>query len=133
MTIDPRLGDDLRAWELALARRDDSGIDGGLEALVDEAFTEVGVSGRTYDRAAILPLLHARSHAEISIDDFSAVPLSTDVVLVRYRMTAIDRGSASVEALRSSVWVRRAGRWRIRFHQGTARPPGRGSDPPQPA
>jgi glyoxylase I family protein len=132
MTIDEQLRRDLLAWELALARRDASKIEGGLGALVDEAFTEVGVSGRTYDRTAILPLLHAPSVAEISIDDFSAVPLATDVVLVTYRMTAIERGSATVVALRSSVWVRRAGRWRIRFHQGTARPPGRGSGP-QPA
>ena len=55
----------------------------------------------------------------MTIEAFTAAPLSGHVVLVTYRSIARAPGVPARHALRSSVWVRRDGRWLIRFHQGT--------------
>jgi ribonuclease HI len=108
----------LLAFELALARRDASAVPGGLADLIDDEFEEVGASGRHWDREAVLALLADSSPADVAIDTFDATPLSRTVVLVTYWSVA--RGpDAPAPAWRSSVWVRRGDRWRLRFHQGT--------------
>src|SRR5262249_1625330 len=46
--------------------------------------------------------------------------LTEDVALVRYRTTRHDdTGQHDSISLRSSVWVRRANRWQMLFHQAT--------------
>jgi len=50
------------------------------------------------------------------VDDFEIELLATEVVLATYRMPPPHA------SLRSSIWVRRNGRWVMRFHQGTRRP-----------
>jgi hypothetical protein len=108
----------LLAFELALARRDASAVPGGLVGLIDDEFEEVGASGRRWDRAAVVALLAVSSPADVAIDAFDATRLSRIVVLVTYRSVARGPG-APAPAWRSSVWVRRGDRWRLRFHQGT--------------
>jgi hypothetical protein len=56
----------------------------------------------------------ATKGAAVTIDDFDVAPLADGVRLVTYRATAGGRRS-----MRASIWVRRRGRWRLRFHQGT--------------
>jgi glyoxylase I family protein len=55
----------------------------------------------------------------VTIEAFTAAPLSGHVVLVTYRSIALAPGVPARHAWRSSVWVRRDGRWRIRLHHGT--------------
>jgi ribonuclease HI len=108
----------LLAFELALARLDASPVPGGLADHIDDEFEEVGASGRRWDREAVLVLLAVSSPADVAIDAFDATPLSRTVALVTYRSVA--RGpDAPAPTWRSSVWVRRGDRWRLRFHQGT--------------
>jgi hypothetical protein len=114
----PRSPEQPLAFELALARRDASAVPGGLADLIDDEFEEVGASGRRWDRAAVVALLAVSSPADVVIDTFDATPLSRTVVLVTYRSVARGPG-APAPAWRSSVWVRRRDRWRLRFHQGT--------------
>jgi hypothetical protein len=109
----------LLAFELALARRDASAVPGGLADLIDDEFEEVGASGRRWDREAIVALLAVSSPADVAIDVFDATRLSRTVVLVTYRSIARDPDTPARQAWRSSVWVRRGDRWRLRFHQGT--------------
>ncbi|HSK53551.1 MAG TPA: DUF4440 domain-containing protein [Clostridia bacterium] len=112
---DPAAADpDFRGLELALAQRRPSAVAGGFEALIDEAFVEFGASGRLWDRPAVLALLAEPPRVEVMIDRDEVVRLADDVRLVTYRATLNGRRS-----LRSSIWVRRDGRWRLRFHQGT--------------
>lgn len=117
---DVSLVDVLVGFERALARRDGEGIEGGLGSLIDDAFVEFGTSGRTWDRDAILELLASAPTGVVTIDDVRVHVLAADVVLVTYRTHGIEPGGREHHAARSSVWIRREGRWRLRFHQGTA-------------
>jgi len=107
--------DELLRLESALASRDPAGVEGGLMSLIAEDFVEFGKSGRVWTARSIRDLLEIPVTASISIEDFEVAELGNCVVLATYLMP----GSPSVN--RSSIWVRRRGRWLIRFHQGTPR------------
>jgi ribonuclease HI len=84
-----------------------------VHELLHAEFVEHGASGRVWDRAAVAEALAASAEVSGEATDFVPVALSRDVVLLTYRILG-PSGS-----LRSSVWVRDAGQWRLRFHQGT--------------
>jgi len=65
--------------------------------------------------ASIRDVIEAPPGEPVSIDHFAVDELADGVVLATYLI----RGEPSVN--RSSIWVRRDGRWVIRFHQGTPR------------
>ncbi len=106
---------ELLALEAALARRDPSGLPDGLSALVADDFLEFGRSGRAYDAASIRQLLAADEPSDLPFEpvSFTVDLLAPDVALVTYSIGT--RGRTN----RASIWVRRDGRWLIRFHQGT--------------
>ncbi len=113
--------DDLRdtLWRLerALASADPTGIDGGLPGLLADGFLEFGASGRTWDEASMRQTLAgATPTAPEDLEDFVVEALAPDVALVTYRL------GPPRPSNRSSVWVRRDCRWRVRFHQGTLQP-----------
>jgi glyoxylase I family protein len=110
---EPAVRDLLLRFEAALAARDPQEIPGGLMTLIADDFHEVGRSGRTWTRESIRDLLEGPRVDPVSIDAFDAIDLADDIVLVTYRTPATKR---------SSIWVRRDGRWQIRFHQGTPVP-----------
>lgn len=82
--------------------------------LLHPSFTEVGASGRTYDRDEILGVL-APIPGGVDASDIVADEIAPGVVLLRY--TAQD--GAGERAERSSIWVRERGQWLLRHHQGT--------------
>ena len=118
MTAD-RLADELLRYETALARRDPTGLPGGLAGLLDDEFVEIGASGRTWDREATVAALVVDVAAEVTVEAFVCERLGGEVALATYDAAVIDAGGRTRRSRRSSVWVRRAGGWRIRFHQGT--------------
>jgi ribonuclease HI len=122
------IADRLQVLELALARRDETAIPGGLGTLIDDEFLEIGASGRRWDRAAILDLLGVAPAEDVAIERFAAAPIAANAVLVTYRSVARRPGLPARSAWRSSIWIRGGADWRIRFHQGT---PAIG-DPPAP-
>jgi hypothetical protein len=89
-----------------------------LEDLLADEFVELGSSGRTYDKRGIIASLAQESPVEVSIRDFRVCELGPAVALATYRARA-ERAGEVLFSHRSSIWVRRRGRWRIRFHQGT--------------
>lgn len=86
-------------------------------ALLDPGFREFGASGRVWDRDSILDMMSAETAPPPSADGLAATRLGPDAILVTYRTRGATR-----TALRSSVWLRRQGRWRLYFHQGTPQP-----------
>jgi len=92
-----------------------------LEQLLHRDFHEVGRSGSSYDRPAIIGFL-SRQETSPSVvsDDFSLVRLAADAMLLTYR-SAHRRPDGRLErhTLRSPVWVQAEGRWQLRYHQGT--------------
>jgi uncharacterized protein YhfF/GNAT superfamily N-acetyltransferase len=110
----------LLALELALARRDEAGIPGGYEAVLAPDFLEIGSSGRRWTRAEILDALHAEPpNPLIVIESFDLAQLGSDVLLATYDALAMDSDGGPVRRRRSSTWIRRDGRWQLRFNQGT--------------
>ncbi|ATG52787.1 DUF4440 domain-containing protein [Brachybacterium vulturis] len=80
--------------------------------LLHPAFSEVGASGRRFDRDEILA--HLAPLTDVDAEEFVADEIAPGVVLLRYLTTGPD-GTAE----RTSVWVRENGRWLLRHHQGT--------------
>lgn len=97
-----------------------------LECTLAADFCEFGSSGRVFTKVEIIDALTSSSGAgesEISMSDFKVRLGSPEWALVTYRATRLDRVTgASIESLRSSVWMLRDDRWQIFFHQGTRVP-----------
>jgi hypothetical protein len=104
------LRDELVRYESALAARDPDGVEGGLMSLIADDFVEFGRSGAIWTRESIRASLEGPMRSPVPMERFEVARLADDVALVTYR---------GANANRSSVWVRRDGRWRLRFHQGT--------------
>lgn len=87
-----------------------------VEALLDPEFTEVGRSGRRWDRQAILAMLATESphHAPPTTSDLRGVRLADNVVHLTY--TSERDGQLTH---RSSVWRRSDDSRRVYYHQGT--------------
>ena len=114
--------DDLRDELLALERRllDPAARAAAAAELLADDYVEHGRSGTEYGRAEALAAVAApASAAAPEIADPAVRSLAPDVALVTYRSIDPGRGPAR----RVSVWVRRAGRWQVVFHQGTAAGP----------
>jgi glyoxylase I family protein len=114
MTDEQALAATLYRLELALASADPAGIDGGLATLIADDFTEFGASGRTWSAPEIRVALDREAATDPpELLDFRVAELAPGVVLATYRL------GPPRPSRRSSVWVRRDGRWQVRFHQGT--------------
>ncbi len=83
-------------------------------------FVEFASAGRMYDRAALVAELLGKETPSIQVEDFTVRQLAPTVALVTYR-SVIDRGADNPPAiaLRSSIWCRDNGRWRMTFHHWT--------------
>jgi len=91
-----------------------------IEELLAADFVEFGSSGRVLTRAATLEMLSTESDFQVKAEDFACRMLPEHVALVTYRSVPGDPNSGEqVEALRSSIWVNRRGKWKMHFHQGT--------------
>ncbi|GAB3579298.1 ribonuclease HI family protein [Leifsonia lichenia] len=86
-----------------------------VAALLHADFEEIGRSGRLWGRDAIVQEIGADDGAAAaSLEVLGTEALSPEIMLLTAR-TVDARGSS----LRSSLWQRVNGRWRLRFHQGT--------------
>jgi len=113
---DNALEAELHRLESALARRDPALLDGDAAALAEliaDDFLEFGASGRTWTAAETRASLATEPPRDVPMEDFAVSRLGVGVALVTYR------SRDPRHARRSSIWVRRRGRWVMRFHQGT--------------
>lgn len=86
-----------------------------MERTLAEDFREFGRSGRVYERAETLAV--TGDSIEASLRDFQFSMLADDVALLTY-VSEVQHQALEL-ANRTSIWVRRDGRWQLRFHQGT--------------
>ncbi|RXH55833.1 DUF4440 domain-containing protein [Granulicella sibirica] len=93
-----------------------------LSEVLADGFREFGSSGRVFSKAQIMSELQHELERRISLSEFRVKAISKDAVLVTYRATRVQEGLADVHSLRSSIWMKREGRWEIVFHQGTVVP-----------
>ncbi len=81
-----------------------------LDGLIADEFTEFGSSGQTYTKQDVIAQLQAAPDFVMTVEDFRVLTLAPDVALATYR---------TGRSVRSSIWRRENGAWRIVFHQGT--------------
>jgi hypothetical protein len=87
-----------------------------VAGLLAPEFVEYGASGGVFDRAAIVATLASEgTRMARKLSRFVVRPLGPDAALATCRVKRAD----GFETLRSSVWLRREGRWQMVFHQGT--------------
>lgn len=88
--------------------------------LLAEDFQEFGSSGRVWTRETTLDLLKAETYSPPAVECFACGMLGDDVALVTYRAVRSNEATkARTVTLRSSIWIRTSGNWKMRFHQGT--------------
>ncbi|WP_285728079.1 ribonuclease HI family protein [Psychromicrobium xiongbiense] len=84
-----------------------------VAVLLHPDFEEIGASGRLWSRDALIATM-AEDFVAPLIDQLNAAVLTEDAILLTYRSLGMNGA-----ALRSSLWLRHQGQWRLRFHQGT--------------
>lgn len=85
--------------------------------LLDPEFTEIGASGRRWDRTSILAATGDGTVSEespVRVEEMSGVVLAPGVVHLTYVTEHAGR-----RARRSSLWRLTDSGWRMYFHQGT--------------
>ncbi len=113
----------LRQLEVRLLSTDVRASSEALAELLADEFVEFGSSGLVWDKVQTVAGLLGEGSGpavERSARDLRVRLLVEDVALVTYR--AVRRGlddAIEVHTLRSSIWRREGGRWRMVFHQGT--------------
>jgi hypothetical protein len=103
---------ELRLLEPAVRADPDS-----WQGLLDPAFTEIGSSGRCWDRSSVQHMMAASAHTgdhPVTVTQMAGVVLAPGIVHLSYLSEAGDRW-----VRRSSLWRRHQGTWRLFFHQGT--------------
>lgn len=90
-----------------------------MDKILHPDFTEVGMSGRRYDRQQSLEASHVGMEVELPLADYDIDLIDEDVALVRYVCDAKLSG-ARHRSERTSLWINTNEGWRLRFHQGTS-------------
>ncbi len=91
-----------------------------LDELLADEFVEFGSSGDIYDKPSIIRALNDEPKAEISMVDFKMTLIGEETALVTYHAVFPDvSGTPPRNSLRSSIWRKIGGAWRVVFHQGT--------------
>jgi ribonuclease HI len=85
-----------------------------VAAILHQDFEEIGRSGRLWGRDAIVQALAGEEANAVNLEVLGIERVTPETILLTARTTDA-RGSS----LRSSLWLRVNGRWRLRFHQGT--------------
>lgn len=118
----PDAGEAVTFLERALLEADTRTSTAFVSATLDDGFVEFGSSGRVYGKAEIVEALAAERDGppvERDTTAFKVRPLGDTAVLVTYRASTRSAGRPDRVTLRSSIWERRDGQWRLVFHQGT--------------
>lgn len=117
MNISRKLEEHIRSLESALLHPEVRRSSKAVNALLAQDFFEFGSSGRIYNYA---PGDTFDYGAAYEMQDFKAQRLSPGCVLATYRAVKKDaEGNVVSITLRSSIWKRGKGTWKMVFHQGT--------------
>jgi len=83
-----------------------------LDELIADEFTEIGESGKKYNKQDILDNLPKQSEVKFTIQNFNAVEISPGIVLATYQAEKEIAGSKNKTfSLRSSFWQNRNDKW----------------------
>jgi hypothetical protein len=124
MTTPPAEAPLLRRLEEELLKPEVRHSPDQVGALLSDDIVEFGSSGRVFNKQQIIEALKQEGPRDptirLSVVDFVARRLASDVTLVTYRIIQEgDPGTRQESSLRSSIWKLIEGRWQMVFHQGT--------------
>jgi hypothetical protein len=87
---------------------------------VADDFMEFGGNGKLYNKADALAVMKRHTARVAAVEEFAVRELSAGIALVTYRArTQGVGGSPGRLSVRCSIWVHRADRWQVTFHQAT--------------
>ena len=120
MNNENALSDHLRALEERMTQPEIRTAPAELAKMLADDFREFGGSGRVFDKGQIIDALKTQAPVELWLDEFQAMSLAPEIVLVTYRGNCRFPDTDRVwHSLRSSIWRYRDGSWKVVFHQGT--------------
>jgi len=92
-----------------------------LEELLHPDFEEFGRSGRAYSRQEVVEeFSDVTEYSPVVAENFKVALIGKDAALLTYTSAhAGPSGDLHRHTLRSSIWLRGAQGWQMRFHQGT--------------
>jgi len=118
--VDTITEETLRQLEESHLRPEFRSSPSSIEALLSADFLEFGSSGRVWDRAAVVAALPSHPPFRWRIEEFAVRVSVPGIAFTTYRLVQVPQsGGAARVTLRSSLWLNRAGRWQLAFHQGT--------------
>src|SRR6476469_11108810 len=124
MTIPPAEAILLRRLEERLLKPEVRHSPDHVGDLLSDDFIEFGSSGGVFNKRQVIKALEQEGPPDptirLSLVDFIARNLASDVILVTYR-TILEGGPGNMQEsrIRSSIWKFIEGRWQMVFHQGT--------------
>jgi hypothetical protein len=89
-----------------------------MERVLAADFVEFGRSGRVFSRTESIHVAAQAIGATFPFASLTVYRFDDDVYLVTY-ISEVTVGDEVERANRSSLWIRSAGEWKLRFHQGT--------------
>jgi hypothetical protein len=104
----------VKSLEIELAREEVRANPNRLAELLHENFSEFGMSGRTYDKEAIVSALPTWEYLGISFGKITPIELSSEVIMLKYQSTL-----GGIKANRTSIWILDNENWQMLHHQGT--------------
>ena len=112
--------EELRQLEWQLIQPDVRARQEAVGNLLAEEFLEFGSSGRIFDRRETIELLRQEQPVDRTMTRFQSRSLAPGIALVTYHLKSQGKAAEGpILSLRSSIWKRIDGRWRMIFHQGT--------------
>lgn len=93
---------------------------GRIAELLSDEFMEFGSSGKVIKKNDVLDAAERPGTISYQLSDFDFKMLGNTHVLVTYRSVT----SSQVVALRSSIWAKEYGGWKMMHHQSTVVPSG---------
>jgi hypothetical protein len=91
-----------------------------LDGILAADMTEIGRSGRRYDKDGVIAALVAVTPtpaARFELIMPKLAELASGIALLTYRLEPLEEGGTP--SLRSSIWRKADERWQLVFHQGT--------------
>ena len=118
--IEAELSKTIRELELRLLDPTVRSSPAELDRLLADDFVEIGSSGRVWDKQAIVGALRQEeAGTRWAVRSFEVKRLAGDLAHATYEVVATQQDGGSRASMRSSLWTRRDGDWKLWFHQGT--------------
>ena len=92
-----------------------------INDLLSHDFEEISQSGKINARRDVVDwLIHKDIHLQWSLNDFRIRMLTDELVMAMYTAQKMnDRNNLSKGSMRTSIWQRQGGAWKMIFHQAS--------------